>query len=144
MKQKAQKINEFFHTNYARLRAICQSRWNGKGEDVLHEVYVCMMERNIRCLDEKYIWKTFHIFAKEIAARKYPEIMPYGEDMTYEECRTSRDRRKTRERIAKHIYTVCDEDGEQDQEKKKIHKHIAKLVEQHKKSQMCLFLVGVE
>jgi hypothetical protein len=46
---------EFFEKNYVKLSRYCRSRWNGQGEDVMHQAMQIALEK-------KYAYMTFSLF----------------------------------------------------------------------------------
>ncbi|MEM4204466.1 MAG: hypothetical protein QXS54_10400 [Candidatus Methanomethylicaceae archaeon] len=45
MQPNTLSVDEFFKTHYSHLLHYCCSRWNGSGQDILHQVYLILRER---------------------------------------------------------------------------------------------------
>lgn len=65
MSTNSTNVDEFFEQNYPSLMSFCRSKWNGSGEDVLHQTYVILRER--------YQTVTFSLFM--VTAREAARVL---------------------------------------------------------------------
>lgn len=122
------QVDEFFEVRYADLRRYCRAKWDGMGEDVLHEAYVIAIERY------KHINFSLFTFLCTEAAREV-EMYRYGHDEngTIIMPPTA----KAAERL---MLQVEDED----EHVKRLTRIAKKMAREHRTGQMCLFLFSKE
>lgn len=80
----SQSPDEFFTQKYSDLLSFCRQRWNGHGEDVLHQTYVILRER--------YQTVTFSLFmvvtreaARVLGLHRRGREVPLRENIPYSE-----------------------------------------------------------